>query len=629
MNQNTKTQARSFNGQETDYMQSYVVTFVLSHLVSVYFVVMLFFAKLSGYSSEEFKSFAIRVGLISTVALVIFTAIFIKIISPLKLAMEYHGKDKKIPDPIYKNALKIFRNYRWYMLTFNFIGYPLVPVISTTIFYMTKGYFQGHQIVAGICSFFYAFALTVFQIIIFNTISIRLKEKLKVFSIDKDRTYSLKWELFLSMFVFFLLITAILINNNWRVLRDVTSFYRSSIEQITSEPASNEEIYKKLLEIRERGLEVKAREFNKTIFYSIIILVICMTGIYFYSRELQAHIGLSKKKLVEIIEKGDDLSGKIVITSSNDIGELNEVINTLIDSNQHLFKNISEKSTKLNVTSAELVSLFELLSSNADKMNQKSNTVAAASEQMSNSISAAATTMEESSSNIKMLTSATETMSSTISDISQHSGKATSIADEAVTQARNASGSVEELSTATQDIGKFTETITDISEQINLLALNATIEAARAGEAGKGFAVVANEIKELARQTAAATQEIKGKVDGIQGSTASTITKIKEITDVINSVNDIVSTIASIVDAQSEATSDIANNVAQVTQGFENVSKAVIESSTVSQEITNDISEANKAAEEITESSADVNLTAKELAALAEDLENLLGKYNV
>ncbi len=629
MNQNSIQQAGSVNGQETDYMKSYIVTFVLSHLVSIYLVVMLFFAKLSGYSSEEFKSFAMRAGSISILVLIIFTVIFIKILSPLKLAMEYQAKGKKVPDPIYKNALRIFRNYRWYMLTFNFIGYPLVPAISTTIFFLTKGYFQSHQIVAGICSFFYAFALTVFQVIIFNTISIRLKEKFKVFSIDADRKYDLKWELFLSMFVFFLLITVVLINNNWRVLRDVTLFYGNSIEQIASQPASNEEILKKISEIREKGLEVKAREFYKTILYSIIILVICMTGIYFYSRELQAHISLSKNKLVEIIEKGDHLSDKIVITSSNDIGELNEAINTLIDSNQHLFKNISEKSTKLNATSLELVSLFELLSNNAEKMNQKSNTVAAASEQMSKSISSAATTMEESSSNMKMVASATETMSSTIGDIAQHSGKATSIAGEAVSQARNASGSVEELSIAAQDIGKFTETITDISKQINLLALNATIEAARAGEAGKGFAVVANEIKELARQTAEATQEIKGKIDSIQGSTASTITEIKEITDVINNVNDIVSTIASIVDAQSETTEDIANNVAQASQGFDNVSKVVMESSTVSRAITDDISEANKAAEEITESSAHVNLSAKELSALAEELENLLGKYNV
>jgi methyl-accepting chemotaxis protein len=128
--------------------------------------------------------------------------------------------------------------------------------------------------------------------------------------------------------------------------------------------------------------------------------------------------------------------------------------------------------------------------------------------------------------------------------------------------ATNASSNINQLGEAANTIGKVIETNTDISEQVNLLALNTTIEAARAGEAGKGFAVVANEIKELAKQTANATQEIKEKIGGIQGTTSTTVRQITEITQVITIVNDVVTNIATAVEEQSAATLEIADNVA-------------------------------------------------------------------
>jgi len=149
---------------------------------------------------------------------------------------------------------------------------------------------------------------------------------------------------------------------------------------------------------------------------------------------------------------------------------------------------------------------------------------------------------------------------------------------------------MDERGKAAREIGKVTETITDISGQTNLPALNATIEAARAGEAGKGFAVVANEIKELARQTAEATRDIKGKIDGIRKITGLTATEIEKIIQVINNVNEFVAGISTAVEEQSITTRDIAEKISQTSQGIQPVNKSASAISLASSQIAGDIS---------------------------------------
>ena len=192
-----------------------------------------------------------------------------------------------------------------------------------------------------------------------------------------------------------------------------------------------------------------------------------------------------------------------------------------------------------------------------------------------------------------------------------------------------ASTQVAELGNAAREIGKVVETITEISEQVNLLALNATIEAARAGEAGKGFAVVANEIKELARQTAEASGEIKKKVDDIQASTQGTVTQISAITEVVNQVNEIVATIATAVEEQSATTREIATNVTQASGGIGEVTQKVSQNSQFSSSISEEITEVSHAAGEMANSSGQVNLRAGELAELSSALNELVGRFKV
>jgi methyl-accepting chemotaxis protein len=304
-------------------------------------------------------------------------------------------------------------------------------------------------------------------------------------------------------------------------------------------------------------------------------------------------------------------------------------INTFVTRVASMIKDIAIDSEMLNNSSADLSALSAQMSGGAENMAGKSNTVSVAAEEMSSNMNSVAAAMEEAATNVGMVATAAEQMTATINEIAQNSERASNITGEAVVETQSASNKVHELGNAANEIGKVVETITEISEQVNLLALNATIEAARAGEAGKGFAVVANEIKDLAKQTAEATLEIKGKIGAIQGSTAETVTEIDQISKIINDVNEIVTTIASAVEEQSVTTKEIAGNVAQASQGIQEVNENVSQSSTVSGEIASDISGVNQSAGEMSNSSAQVNLSAEEMTRMGAKLNEMVGKFIV
>jgi methyl-accepting chemotaxis protein len=304
-------------------------------------------------------------------------------------------------------------------------------------------------------------------------------------------------------------------------------------------------------------------------------------------------------------------------------------INTFVTRVSHIIKDIAKDSEMLNNSSTDLSSLSAQMSGGAENMAGKSNTVSAAAEEMSSNMNSVAAAMEEAATNVGMVATAAEEMISTINEIAQNSERARNITGDAVVQTQSASNKVDELGSAANEIGKVVETITEISEQVNLLALNATIEAARAGEAGRGFAVVANEIKDLAKQTAEATLEIKGKIGAIQGSTNATVTEIDQILKIINDVNEIVTTIATAVEEQSITTKEIAGNVAQASKGIQEVNENVAQSSTVSAEIAHDIADVNQSAGEMSISSAQLNLNAEELTKMGAKLTKMVGKFKL
>ncbi|GAB6904774.1 conserved hypothetical protein [Desulfosarcina cetonica] len=331
----------------------------------------------------------------------------------------------------------------------------------------------------------------------------------------------------------------------------------------------------------------------------------------------------------DIAEGEGDLTKRITIESKDEIAELAGWFNIFLEKLQAMIRQIGANAAHVDRSSTELSEIASMMSDSAGDTSARSDNVAAAAEEMNANLNNVAAAMEESSTNTAMVAAAAEEMNTTINDIAQNAEKARSIAQQAVQRADTASNQMDALGRAALGIGKVVETITEISEQVNLLALNATIEAARAGEAGKGFAVVANEIKELAKQTAAATQDIKEKIESIQSTTDGTVKGIDEIAKVIGNINDIVGTMAAAVDEQSAATREIANNIAQASQGIQEVNENVNQSSAVSAQITQDITAVNQSSSEIASSSDQVKISADDLKRMAVELNTIVGSFKV
>ena len=363
----------------------------------------------------------------------------------------------------------------------------------------------------------------------------------------------------------------------------------------------------------------------------LLISVVAMAAGILFSVFMTRYITTRINKLTRfsgLLAKGD-FSGHIDMDQKDEIGQLAASLEKTRGDLSRMFSATIDEVVSLSSSTDSLYSVSQQLADGADDMTGRANTVAAAAEEMSNNMNSVAAASEQAATNVNMVATAAEEMTATVKAIAGNSEKGRGITNEAVSKAESASLKVNELGAAAEEISKVTEVITEISEQTNLLALNATIEAARAGEAGKGFAVVANEIKELAKQTAEATQGIKAKVEGIQNTTAATVSEIGQITHVIQSVNDIVSSIANAVEEQSITTQEIAQNVAQASQGIQEVNENVAQSSAVSAEIAQDIAQVSRVSVEIKDSSDRVSGDAGNLSEVSSRIKEMIMQFKV
>ncbi len=268
---------------------------------------------------------------------------------------------------------------------------------------------------------------------------------------------------------------------------------------------------------------------------------------------------------------------------------------------------VQKSSKSLAETTITMHGLSKDLSVRADALSNQASMVASASEELNVTMSDISSSADLSKGNMATVASSTELMTSAINEVAQSAERARQIASGAVDNVETATQKVQGLEIAAKDIGNVIDSITEIAEQTKLLALNATIEAARAGEAGKGFAVVANEVKELARQSSGATEEIRKKVQAIRSSTDSTVSEISNIREVMTETSDIVNTIATAVEEQNVTTQDIAHNITSANDSVATVMNAVVEAASATREVAENIIQVQHESEGINEAGRQIN----------------------
>lgn len=406
---------------------------------------------------------------------------------------------------------------------------------------------------------------------------------------------------------------------------------------------------------------------NRNVMVLMGISTLCIFGgiavLWFLSRGIVRPISAANVMLRDISEGEGDLTKRLQTTTEDEVGAMSRYFNHFVEKLQGIVGEIAgnagtlhQSSDDLSVTASTMAGATERMNGyvaevtgtmvqasqevsamaegiqvvsgeatnvaqTAEKVSGSLNKMGGSVEQMSSRMNSIAATTEEMSANVNAVAAAIEEMSSSINEVSQNSSKAAEVATGAAKSANSTSTQLQVLGKSAQEIGKVVELIDGIAAQTNLLALNATIEAASAGEAGRGFAVVAGEVKELAKQTATATEDIRKRVEAMQSNSTQAIQAIEAIVAVIDDIRDISGSIAAAVEEQTSTVGEIARNIGQAAEGTNDVSREI-------QQAAREASDVSEGVQATVRSVIGISESMGKLAASATEFSQMSGTTN-
>ena len=434
----------------------------------------------------------------------------------------------------------------------------------------------------------------------------------------------------------------------------VTTKTRQMVSTYSNLVVETSHAFEKILNQR---LNDTAPRLYRAVIAAVVILgiiVYLLTGFYLAVKEAVRSLGVTAKSLSE-----GDLTARLHLDTRDELSELNTSFNAMTESFSKLILSLRQEISTVSSASEELSSTSQQMKIAAEKMTAVSSTTASLSEEIDSGMRTVAAAVEESSANIhqvfsvseqvsqnsvtaekameqvaqnmQLMTAASEEMTlsvetvaaaieemtSSLNEVARNASQASKISQEAQSKAEISIRTIDSLGQAANEIDNVVDVIKSIASQTNLLALNATIEAASAGEAGKGFAVVANEVKELAKQSAIATEDIRNQIQAVQKDTRDAVEAIQEISTVIVEMNQINTVIASAVEEQASTVREISRSVTGSAQAAKNVSQNIQDSSSKVNDVSVRVKESIQGVKEISNNLEQLTLGTNEIAKSA------------
>jgi methyl-accepting chemotaxis protein len=384
------------------------------------------------------------------------------------------------------------------------------------------------------------------------------------------------------------------VRNGAPATRTVSESGTTSVLVAAPLPLADSQSWAMVVDIPESAILAAANELRTTIILgALVTMLIAGLATLVVGRRVVAPLDALRHRMDEIADGDGDLTARVDESRRDEIGRLGAAFNRFVGKVGDTVAGIARASQSLTQVSTDLSGVSDQLADAAERTVGQSQEAADGAAQVSR--------------NVQTVAAGAEQMGASIREIASNANEAARMAGEAVTVTQSTNATITQLGESSRAIGEVVSVITSIAEQTNLLALNATIEAARAGEAGKGFAVVANEVKELAQETAKATENISRRVEAIQADTAGAVAAIGRIDEVITHISDYQTTIASAVEEQTATTNEMSRGVHEAAQGTGSIASSIQSITALSTETGTSAEEARAAAESLASVTAELS----------------------